>query len=82
MSPIERNGIVSLQDDYPPGVPIEALHVNAACDTCAHRRLGTLGCDVFPDEIPLEIIRGKHDHRTPFPGDGGIQYMEGEPYRP
>lgn len=31
------------------------------------------GCAAF-DKIPLEIWRGGHDHRTTYPGDGGIRY--------
>ena len=45
----------------------------AACDTCRHRCEGTLGCPAF-DVIPVEIITGKHDHTTPYPGDRGIQF--------
>lgn len=57
------------------------IHVRAACDTCARRRLGTLGCDAFPERIPLPIIRGRNDHRATYPDDHGLQYLEGEPHR-
>ena len=43
------------------------------CDGCRHRRPGTLGCEAF-DVIPAAILLGRHDHRTPYPGDGGIRY--------
>lgn len=33
-----------------------------------------LTCKAFPNRIPIEILKGKHDHRTPFEGDNGIQY--------
>jgi hypothetical protein len=31
-------------------------------------------CTAFPTAIPREILYGGHDHRTPFEGDGGIQW--------
>jgi hypothetical protein len=44
------------------------------CDTCRHKFAGQRGCAAFPDQIPTEIITGKNDHRSPYPGDQGIQY--------
>lgn len=73
--PIEKDGIPSLQDDeYPEGMTADQMRVRASCHTCRHRRRGTLGCDAFPNAIPLEIMRGKVDHKSPYPGDNGIQY--------
>jgi hypothetical protein len=46
------------------------------CDRCRHlidKRI----CSAFPDGIPLEIWKGRHDHQTPYAGDNGIQF---EPY--
>ena len=45
----------------------------APCDTCRHKHVGARSCDAFA-VIPTAIITGKHDHRTPYPGDHGIQY--------
>lgn len=47
------------------------------CSTCRHLDWGaTRACAAFPgmDSIPLEIWLGHNDHRTPVPGDHGIQY--------
>lgn len=44
---------------YPPG-----------CLSCRHHD-GAGGCAVFDGPIPLPILAGEHDHRDPFPGDGG-----------
>ncbi|HEY7235578.1 MAG TPA: hypothetical protein VH539_15595 [Gemmatimonadaceae bacterium] len=55
----------------------DAQTVPASCHTCVHRRLRTMGCDAFTDEIPLPIMRGRHDHKTPYQGDHGIMYSAG-----
>ena len=43
------------------------------CTSCKHYNKD-LTCKAFPDGIPIEILDWKHDHRTPFEGDSGIQY--------
>jgi hypothetical protein len=53
--------------------------VMVPCPFCRHfrqARNGWLFCAAFPDGegIPQAILQGEHNHRTPFPGDHGIQY--------
>lgn len=43
------------------------------CYNCKHY-LVLLQCDAFPEGIPEPIVMGEHDHRTPYPGDNGIQF--------
>lgn len=35
-----------------------------------------MGYDAFPDGIPFEIARGRHDHKAPIPSDDGIWYEQ------
>lgn len=57
------------------------------CDTCIHA-IGLVGrtfvCDAFPDGVPLDILDGHDDHRTPHAGDGGIMWAaeDAHPDRP
>lgn len=57
------------------------------CDSCRHLRRNVTAvvgnekpprqvptCVAFPDGIPWPITTGEHDHRNPFPGDGGTTY--------
>lgn len=46
------------------------------CSFCIHYHRGEEDdtCDAFPDGIPDEIWRGDNDHKTPYPGDHGIQF--------
>ena len=51
----------------------EVVVFDSQCDICSHRREGDT-CEAFPGGIPAEILSNEHDHREPYPGDGGYRY--------
>jgi|6_EtaG_2_1085325.scaffolds.fasta_scaffold15048_7 hypothetical protein len=44
-------------------------------------RPGVYACEAFIRGIPLKILRGEIDHRTPHPNDNGIQWEESAIWR-
>lgn len=47
----------------------------SSCMTCKRKRAGGPQCDAFPERIPDAILEMEHDHKTPYPGDGGLLYL-------
>jgi hypothetical protein len=44
------------------------------CISCAHKHTTGATCTAFPAGIPDDIPMRRHEHRTPYPGDQGVQY--------
>jgi hypothetical protein len=51
------------------------------CSHCRHK-LADRTCRAFVDGIPGAILLNLHDHRNPYPGDGGIRFEEKEAGEP
>lgn len=52
----------------------------AQCWACARRAEDSVDarCQAFPDGIPFEIIGLGQDHRSPVPGDNGLQFLQAD----
>ena len=53
------------------------MKVASQCAFCRHlTRPVARGwpCAAFPKGVPDQIYSNKHDHREPYPGDGGIRW--------
>jgi hypothetical protein len=44
------------------------------CLSCVHKHTTGATCTAFPTGIPDDILMRRYDHRTPYPGDQGVQY--------
>jgi hypothetical protein len=51
------------------------------CDSCKRKRDGNY-CDAYPEGIPVEIRINDVDHREPYTGDDGKQFLLDERLTP
>jgi hypothetical protein len=70
--PKTRREYVSVVDEDGNRFGGTGVDISEQCLTCVHKERN-LSCAAF-EVIPEEILNGSHDHRTPYPGDGGYRY--------
>lgn len=54
-------------------------YYSPVCSFCRRQGEDLYTCEAFPAGIPDEIWFGRHDHKTPYPGDNGVTFERKDP---